>query len=774
MIFIKRTLSAAFIFICLSQLLSAQTIRDNKPAEEWTDAYPVGNGRLGAMAWGEFPAEKILINEETIWFRSEDKIMPEDSFVHLEAIRELEAKGAYAEADAQFEEHFQGEDPDTYKFLGWLEIEYLTDAKIISTQRRLDLATGISETVFELDGGVEVLQQVWVSAPSDCIVINITSGKALALELKMEGAQVEGNDLIKLGSGGGNHPEPLMFVGRTRVLGSSIGAENSLLVSPSNSHTILVSAATNFDKTRSDQLLPEGWQNKAKTDLDSASALTVETLQFEAILDHQHYFNRLKLDLGSTDPEVAALTTPERLKRIIDGNTDDPDLIETYFQFGRYLLIASSRPGTFPSNLQGIWNPHEWAPWSSDFHLNINIQMNYWLAETANLSELHEPFIDLIRYFQPKGKEMARRMGMKGWVMGHATDIWGNAHMMSTKAYWGGSFFGGQWLTFHILEHYRFTQDPKVLEDNWDILTASTEFVDSWLIPGPEEGQLMARPSASPENSFLYTNASGEETPAAFSAGNSFDQYQILQVFNDYLEAAKVLGKEEDPFVKKITAIEPQVLRPQIGPDGRLMEWRLPFKEKEPGHRHISQVLGAYPGNQINLDKDPALRSAVLKTLESRLSNGGAATGWSRAWIIGMFARLSNPDEAYTNLVEILKRSTADSLLDMHPPFQIDGNFGATAAIAEMLLHSHNDELRLLPALPDAWPTGSVEGIRGRGDYTLGFSWKDHQLTELTLEFGSHSAKEVTLLYNGIAVVIQGSQGSSQPIDITQFMNTEE
>lgn len=751
-------------------MTDAQTIRDDRPAAEWTDAYPVGNGRLGAMPFGQFPTEKLLLNEETIWHRGPDQFMPEDSPAHLEEVRRLEAAGSYAEADRYFESHLQARiDPYSYQYLGWLQINYLTDSAPLETRRRLDLATGIAETIHRLVDGTTITQQVWASVPADCIVVHITADRPVGLKLTLDEAPTEGGDLVKRGSGTGEHPDVVRYEGRVRVLGATTGEANALVAPARTSHTILVSAATNFDRQHSDRMLPDGWQEKALRDLDEAARLPVDALREAAVADHQHYFDRLSLDLGTTAPEVAVLTTPQRLARIRGGHTDDPDLIETYFQFGRYLLIASSRPGTLPANLQGIWNPHRNAPWGSDFHLNINIQMNYWLAETTNLSELHQPFIDLIRYFQLRGRDMARRLGMQGWSMGHATDLWGNARMMSSRAYWGGSFFGGQWMTFHILEHYRFTQDEQVLADNWDVLTASAAFVDSWLIPGPEEGQLMARPSASPENSFRYVDSAGEEHSAAFSAGNSFDQFMVLQVFNDYLEAADVLGRRDDTLVQKIASTLPRVYRPQIGADGRLMEWRFPFDEPEPGHRHISQVLGAYPGNQINLDEDPAMRDAVRKTLDYRLDHGGAATGWSRAWVIGMFARLSNADEAYANLIEILRRSTADSLLDMHPPFQIDGNFGATAAVAEMLLHSHNDELRLLPALPAAWPTGSVAGLRARGDFTVSIAWQDRQLTGLQVDFGPNSPDRVTLSYQGRTVEITGAPGSGHALNASAF-----
>jgi alpha-L-fucosidase 2 len=376
----------------------------------------------------------------------------------------------------------------------------------------------------------------------------------------------------------------------------------------------------------------------------------------------------------------------------------------------------------------------------------------------------------LIRYFQPSGKDMARRLGMQGWCMGHATDIWGHAQIMSRTAFWGGSFFGGQWMTLHILEHYRFNRDKEFLAANWDILTASAAFVDSWLIPGPEDGQLMSRPSCSPENSFTYTNKAGKDVRAALSAGNTFDQFMILQVFNDYVEAAEVLGKQHDPFVKKIKATIPKVYQPRIAADGRLMEWRLPFTEREPGHRHISHVIGAYPGNQINLDRDPEMRRAVMKSIEGRLGRGGAGTGWSRAWTIGMFARLSDPERAYENLIAILKRSTLDNLFDNHPPFQIDGNFGATAAVAEMLLHSHNDEIKLLPALPTQWPDGHARGLRARGDFTVDIQWKDAELASATIHAGANAASgKLQVTYNNTAREIEITSGQSTELSLIDF-----
>lgn len=416
-------------------------IWDDREAGEWDLAYPVGNGRLGAMPFGSFPHEKILINEESIWARSPDSEMPENSFEILEKIRELVAAGDYAGADRLFEERLQNNRrPDRYQLLGWLGFHCMTSSSIASVYRDLDLKTGLASCVYTLEDGNRITQDVFVSTPDDVVVIHVSSEQPIGLQVSLDGATVEGTELVKRGAGDG--AGATCFLSRVRFMGEvEVSAANDKLeVKPCQDMVLALSASTDLDLSQGLGKKVVNWEAKALDDLDALKGKSLEAIKDDAISDHAHYFSRVDLSLGKSSDELRILPTRKRLERIKRGRSDDPELFSLYFQFGRYLLIASSRPGTLPANLQGIWNPHLRPPWSSDFHLNINVQKNYWLAESTHLGELHQTLFDLTRALQPNGHEMARRLGMKGWCMGHATDIWGHARIMSSTAYWGGSF----------------------------------------------------------------------------------------------------------------------------------------------------------------------------------------------------------------------------------------------------------------------------------------------------------------------------------------------
>jgi len=777
-------------------------ISDDQPAGNWELAYPVGNGRLGAMMFGDFPRERILLNEETIWAKVDPQGMPADSAETIRRVSDLILKKKFQEADRLFKQKIlNGHRAGSYQLLGNLWITHLqTEIRPLRLRRELSLDEGVARTIIELEDEI-ITRELIASGPDDVIFLRIRSTSPEGLHLKVElnrpipvsgtlnksvpspdpadltTAVAAESDLILEGRAKTilnqtEYPEGTRFVGRLRLVpdqGEVEAGEGFLEVRGARSLVILVAASTDYNRRRPLEPLQTGWKGKAEEALDRAAEIDPEELLERAVADHRRIMDRCRLDLGETPSPVRQLITGQRRARFVEGSPD-PDLIETYFQFARYLLVASSRPGTLPANLQGIWNPFLEAPWKSDFHLNINIQMNYWPVEVANLAELHQPLIDFAALLVPAGEKMAQSLDCRGVCTGHATDAWAQARIMSSEVYWGGSFLCWQWVVTHAMEHFRFTRDLEFLENTaWDLQTRAVEFCLSWLQRDPETGLWIAGPSASPENRFRYQSPDGPKI-AAISMGNSFDQFLIRQILSDYLEAAEALGREDLELVRKSSSVLEELYAPGIDSRGRLMEWRWEFEEPEPGHRHISHLLCLYPGNQVLPLQDSEMKNAVEKTLASRLESGGGHTGWSRAWITGLYARLGNGEEAYANLRQLLSKSTLDNLFDSHPPFQIDGNFGGGAAIAEMLIQSHEKDgdlpvVRLLPALPGEWSTGTVAGIRARGGFELDLAWENGSLKSGTIR--SEKGGRCRLVYDDWEQVIELGPGEESSFSLS-------
>jgi alpha-L-fucosidase 2 len=498
-------------------------------------------------------------------------------------------------------------------------------------------------------------------------------------------------------------------------------------------------------------------QNKKQ--LATLKEMSVEKIKKNHIEDHQSLFNRVELDL-ITDNTLQKTPTDKRIEAIKTGK-EDIELQETLFHFGRYLLIASSRKGTLPSNLQGLWNPHINAPWNSDYHLNINLQMNYWLANLTQLDELNNPLFDYLDRLIESGRITAQKnFGARGSFLPHATDLWAPTWLRAPTAYWGASFGAGGWMVQHYWQHYLFTQDKTFLRERaFPAIKAVAIFYSDWLIEDERDGSLISAPSTSPENRYL----DGNGNPVASCLGSAMDQQVITEVFTNYLRSAQIL-EENDEWVNTIKN-QLKNLRTgfQLGLDGRILEWDREYDELEPGHRHMSHLYGFHPGDQVSLSKTPELFKAVQKTLNYRLENGGAGTGWSRAWLINCAARLMEGSMVQKHIQLLLEKSIYPNLFDAHPPFQIDGNFGYTAGVAELLIQSHEPGiLRLLPALPPNWDKGKVTGLKARGNISVNLTWENNTLSDLQLTSKINTQNK--LVYKGKSTLVNLVAGV--PMDI--------
>ena len=753
----------------------------DKPAKDWNEALPIGNGRLGGMIYGNINTECIQLNEDSVWYGGPRDRNNPSAKEYLPQIRKFIMDGKISEAQDLCAFALSGtpEEQSHYEPLGNLYIHFSgADEEYAEYKRQLNIDNAIAEVSY-VQRDVHYQRQIIASYPQQVIAIHLTADKEKSLSFHTQLAR--GNitwDFSPFQKQVYRHPGYNACVDKCETIGESVSVMtgqcggkgavefscaikvlakggstqvigSSIIVKEADEVTILLAADTTFREKNPKQSVVERLEKIAKYSFDELLA--------EHTKDYYSLYQRVNFSLGEKKDFPGNLPTPKRLEAFQKG-ADDNALIELFYQFGRYLLISCSRPGSLPANLQGIWNADFMPPWGSKFTTNINAQMNYWPAEVCNLSECHLPLIDHIERMRENGRKTADVMyGCKGFMAHHNTDIWGDTapqDVCLSSTYW---VMGAAWLCLHIWEHYTFTEDKKFLAAHYPTMCEAAEFILDYLT---EDGDyLVTSPTLSPENEYILPN--GEK--GVICKGASMDNQIIRELFSSCLKASEILNTNEI-FCEKLRETLGKIAPIQIGKHGQIMEWNEDYEETDPGHRHISQLFALHPGTQISVEKTPDLAKAAENTLYRRLSNGGGHTGWSRAWIINMWARLQNGDEALFHVKELVKRSTLPNLFDNHPPFQIDGNFGGTAGICEMLLQSHQGYIELLPALPEAWQSGSFKGWHARGGFVIDAAWAGGNITECTVT--STLGGRLDVRSGGKSCVIETEAGKSYNIEL--------